>query len=521
MNIPENITKEVLEKLYVDENLTLSQIGEKLNVSAYFVKKYLIYYDIPIMSSADKLRGKKQPDSVIQKRVESMHNRTAEQKAKSKKKYQNTRYTNFEEKEKIRKAKRDITIKNNGTDIGKAVSEGWKNRSEEDKEKYSKESSMRRKQEWNSLSDEQRQLRGKAISDGWKSLSQEKINNIVQNRLNTFRENESNHKNKTNPIEYSNRIKASWAKKSKEELAEILHKQHETKLKNGTLLIGNGSNSKPNKKFAQLLDDNNINYTREFVLENFKYDFKINNILVEINPSVTHNSIWSPFGNHEGLDKNYHLNKTLCANKFGYRCIHVFDWDDFNKIINLLKSRETLYARKCYIKETNTSDTKNYLNKYHLQNYAKSTINLGLYYNDELVSLMTFGKPRYNKKFDYELIRYCSTYNVIGGAEKLFKYFIKTYNPNSIVSYCDKSKFEGKIYDKLGFTLCNVSSPSCHWYNLKTKQHITDNLLRQRGFDQLFNTNYGKGTSNEQLMLEHNFVKVYDCGQCRYEFYTL
>lgn len=49
--------------------------------------------------------------------------------------------------------------------------------------------------------------------------------------------------------------------------------------------------------------------------------------------------------------------------------------------------------------------------------------------------------------------------------------------------------------------------------DIKTEQHITDNLLRQRGFDQLFNTNYGKGTSNEELMLEHDFLPIYDCGQ--------
>ena len=48
---------------------------------------------------------------------------------------------------------------------------------------------------------------------------------------------------------------------------------------------------------------------------------------------------------------------------------------------------------------------------------------------------------------------------------------------------------------------------------MKTGQHVTDNVLRQRGFDQLFKTNYGKGTLNDQLMLEHNFVEIYDAGQ--------
>jgi len=97
---------------------------------------------------------------------------------------------------------------------------------------------------------------------------------------------------------------------------------------------------------------------------------------------------------------------------------------------------------------------------------------------------MTFGKPRYNRKYEYELLRYCSSYTVIGGAEKLFSYFLNTYTPKSIISYCDLSKFTGRVYNRLGFILKNNKIvPSKHWYNLVTKRHITDNLLRQRGFD--------------------------------------
>ena len=38
----------------------------------------------------------------------------------------------------------------------------------------------------------------------------------------------------------------------------------------------------------------------------------------------------------------------------------------------------------------------------------------------------------------------------------------------------------------------------------------------QRGYDQLFKTNYGKGSSNEELMKLHGFVEIYDCGQSTY-----
>ena len=181
----------------------------------------------------------------------------------------------------------------------------------------------------------------------------------------------------------------------------------------------------------------------------------------------------------------------------------------------MLKPKQKMYARKLIIKEVDIKETNEFLNTNHLQGTCRGqVIRLGLYTeNNELIQVMTFGKPRYNKNYEYELLRLCTDnkYIVIGGANRLFNYFIKLYQPKNIISYCDNSKFSGDIYYNLGFELKSYGSPSKHWYN--DKEHITDNLLRQRGFDQLFNTNYGKGTSNEELMIQHGFVEIYDCGQ--------
>lgn len=280
-----------------------------------------------------------------------------------------------------------------------------------------------------------------------------------------------------------------------------------------------GNNSKPNLAFASLLDANNISYEREFNVGNYSYDFKVDNVLIEVDPSITHNVTFNPFG-RDTISATYHKDKSDCAKENGFRCIHIFDWDDVNKVVNLLKKRDTVYARKCKVIEVDKKVAHDYLDAFHLQGDAKDEVRLALVYGDlMIVSMMTFGKPRYNKKFDYEIIRYCSNYNVIGGAEKLFSYFIEKYSPNSVISYCDNSKFDGNTYIKLGFkcTDCKISK---HWYNMKNGKHITDNLLRQRGFDQLFDANFGKGTSNEELMQSFGFVEIYDCGQSRYEWHN-
>ena len=201
--------------------------------------------------------------------------------------------------------------------------------------------------------------------------------------------------------------------------------------------------------------------------------------------------------------------------------IVIFPWDDIKKVIRTYKQRETIYARKCKIRHVPKENAKEFLNEHHLQNYARCSIFIGLYFNDELVSIMTFGKPRYNKNYDYELIRYCSIKNVIGGAQKLLTNFIREYKPKTIVSYCDKSKFTGDTYLKLGFKLIKDGRPSKHWYNMQTKEHYTDALIRQQGFSRVIHHKDASEenlhtNNNRQLMLEEGFVEVYDCGQSTY-----
>ena len=277
-----------------------------------------------------------------------------------------------------------------------------------------------------------------------------------------------------------------------------------------------GNDSSYNRSFADLLDINNITYEREFLLQKYSYDFKVGNTLIEIDPTATHNTYFSPYGDNR-IDVNYHRDKTKLAKDNGYSVIHIFEWDDINKVMQLLKNRVTIYARKCEVRMVSEVDTGNYLDTYHLQGTCRGQkIRLGLYYNNQLVSLMTFGKSRFNKNCEYELLRYCASHNVVGGAEKLFKYFIDNYKPSSIVSYCDTSKFSGKVYDTLSFEFIKTNKPRKHWYSMKERRHITDGLLLSQGYDRLFKESHGKGTSNEELILARGYLPVYDCGQSTY-----
>lgn len=275
-----------------------------------------------------------------------------------------------------------------------------------------------------------------------------------------------------------------------------------------------------NRAFGRKLSDSGIEYSFEKRFEDVSFDICIESrkLLVEIDPTYTHNVI----GNHwnsTGLDKNYHIYKSEVAHRHGYRCIHIFDWDDSDKILNMIQNKTTIFARNCKVEVIDEDTASKFENKYHLQKSCKGQkICYGLYYEDQLIQVMTFGNPRYVKDFDFELLRLCTDtrYMIVGGASRLFHKFLQDHPNGSVVSYCDRSKFEGSVYQKLGMKLLRKTPPAKIWS--KGSNRITDNLLRQRGYDQLFNTNYGKGTSNEQLMIEDKWLPVYDCGQLVYVY---
>lgn len=273
--------------------------------------------------------------------------------------------------------------------------------------------------------------------------------------------------------------------------------------------------SLPNRLFAERLKALDLLPEMEKHIGKKAYDILLpkSKIVIEVDPTYTHNAI----GNHwdkTGKPVNYHLEKTEYANNAGFTCVHLFDWDNWDKVLGMLKDKARVYARDGEVRKISEQESNEFLAQYHLQGAVRGQlVCYGLYFEGILYEVMTFGKPRYNKNYEWELLRLCTAegISVIGGATRLYAHFIREFKPCSVISYCDRAKFSGSVYAALGMQLHHTSAPAKHWS--KSTEHITDNLLRQRGYDQLFGTNYGKGTSNEQLMVDNGWLPVYDCGQ--------
>jgi len=216
----------------------------------------------------------------------------------------------------------------------------------------------------------------------------------------------------------------------------------------------------------------------------------------------------------------YHLNKTNYFKDKGIRIIHIWedDWVYKNPIIksqilNLLKiNSEKIFARKCVVMEVDVKTTRKFLDDNHIQGKSNSVKKVGLYYNDELVSLMTFDNFEGRKKMEedgWNLSRFCNKLNtnVIGGASKLLNYFIKKYNPSRIVSYADKDWSIGALYQTLGFENVGGNGPDY--------KYIVDGK-------RVHKSRYKKSKLNTELteskQMELNGInKIFDCGKTKFE----
>ena len=177
------------------------------------------------------------------------------------------------------------------------------------------------------------------------------------------------------------------------------------------------------------------------------YPYELDIFSPKYNIAIEYDGLY--WHNEKNVDMNYHLMKTeLCENK-GIQLIHIFE-DEWTDKQDIVKSRlksifgvidNRIYARKCEIKEVSHNESKLFLEKNHIQGNVNSKYRYGLYYNNELVSLMTFGNMRKSlgsktKNECYELLRFCNKLNtsVIGGASKLFKHFIKINYSTTTIS---------------------------------------------------------------------------------------
>ena len=216
-------------------------------------------------------------------------------------------------------------------------------------------------------------------------------------------------------------------------------------------------------------------------------------------------------------NKKYHCVKSTRCEKENITLIHIFE-DEWRKKREIVKSRikfllgqyDNIYARNCEVKEISSKDKNDFLLKNHFLEDDDSTIRIGLFYNNEIVSVMTFGKPRVYKNYEYELKRFAnkSGCRVIGGASKLLKYFERKYKPNSIVSLCDRRIYNGELFKTIGFKFVKKTIPSFYW--CKNKSRLNKYKYCMKNIKNILGNNYNSEIGFKENLEKNGWSRIYD-----------
>jgi len=294
-------------------------------------------------------------------------------------------------------------------------------------------------------------------------------------------------------------------------------------------LICNPINSNISDKETKLYEFIKANYNDEIITSDRKIlnGKELDIYLPDLNLAFEFNGLY--WHNELNKENDYHLNKTNECEKQNIQLIHIWedDWVYKQEIVKsmilnkLNKSKNKIYARKTIIKEISDNKLiKKFLTENHLQGFVGSKVKLGLFYKNELVSLMTFGKKRLITKSnslenEYEMLRFCNKLNtnVVGSASKLFNYFTKNYNISSIISYADCSHSQGNLYETLGFKFMKKTT-SNYYYIVdglrKYRFNFRKDVLIKQGFD--------KNKTEHEIMFERKIYRIYDSGSLKYIF---
>ena len=278
-----------------------------------------------------------------------------------------------------------------------------------------------------------------------------------------------------------------------------------------------------------------LNYVKSVsmmdVLENYRINKKEMDVYVpEKSVGIEYNGLYW----HSEFNKSpsYHIDKTKSLNDNGIKVIHIWEdqWSNKRDIVKSIISNslgvlsDKIFSRKCHIRKIiDNNIVREFLNDNHIQGYCVSSIKFGLFYEEELVSIMTFSKKRISvgQKNDnvgeYELIRFCSKkfVNVLGGASKIFKHFIKEYNPRQVMSYSDNSRSGGGVYKTLGFSLFKETQPNYYWCKNGMRYHRFN--FRK---DKLVSAGFPVSSTEIEIMHGRDYFRVFDCGSKKW-IYTL
>jgi hypothetical protein len=224
-------------------------------------------------------------------------------------------------------------------------------------------------------------------------------------------------------------------------------------------------------------------------------------------------------GERKGKTREYHLKKFIECQKLGIPLLTVYDLEYNRKpdvLFSIIKHRlgispNKIHSRKCDIKVIKDKSHKDFFNQNHLHGNGRASFVVGAYYNDTLLSAMSFTKPRFSSRHEMEISRFCNKvgYNIPGIAGRLFSKVVNEINPKSVISYADLRYGTGDVYEKLGFSFSHRSPPN-YWYFQPPSMDLYSRIKFQK--HKLVSKGADPSLTEWEIMKNNGFDRIWDCG---------
>lgn len=229
--------------------------------------------------------------------------------------------------------------------------------------------------------------------------------------------------------------------------------------------------------------------------------------------------------NSERKPRSYHYDKMKAVQSAGLRLITVFEdeWIHHReavelRLLNILGHSEPGWGgRRAKVEAISSERAKPFLSRYHLQGFAKASVHIGAFSpHGELIAVMSFGTPTRQQTSGVELKRFATDgRNHPGLAGKLFRFYIRTYDPDVVVSFSDNRWSDGLMYEKLGFVLEAEYGPDYSYIRQQTRIHKS--TFRKKKLAVLLGVS-PESMTEQQMAKELKLLRIYDCGKKRWVF---
>ena len=243
-------------------------------------------------------------------------------------------------------------------------------------------------------------------------------------------------------------------------------------LRSYNIVLPQGPRSSDEQEICDLLDANNIKYitNRKDIIPPLELDIYIPDlkIAIEFNGNYWHSE--ENLDRHSISAKIYHQQKSFMCREKGIRLVHIFEYEWRVKkdlIIEYLKNvlciNKTISIKNNFrIKEISNEEFQEFNKLYSFIDIKNIDVNLGLFFNEELISVLSFNQLN---KDEYEIVNLTNNIykHVENGSYILLNYFIQNYNPKYIKAFIDFNKNTGDLYESLGFVFSGKTRPDYVW----------------------------------------------------------